>query len=305
MKNILRSIAIVSMCFLTVACETLPKEKKDPPPETKPAASSTRLESVIDHTKDSVEDIKESAAVIVSEAETTEDAVSSVVEQIPDPIKPTIREAVDSLQDIKVKAKSIEESAIDIEKEVETLNKLHKQVDELEDKIIKLESAVAQAQASALEKLYGYITTFWVIGFILIAGGAAVALFLNKTYGSTLTLVGLLMIGFASASQYYMQEIALVGAIILLIGFLSAIAMVVWSSINSKRNGVAIREIVEMIEILKETMTDSEKERIFGEKGLATNIQSDLTKEIVATIKERNGFKKLQEARQANTTPNP
>ena len=35
---------------------------------------------------------------------------------------------------------------------------------------------------------------FWVIGFLLIAGGATVAFFLNKGYGASLGLIGLLMI---------------------------------------------------------------------------------------------------------------
>jgi uncharacterized membrane protein len=140
---------------------------------------------------------------------------------------------------------------------------------------------------------------FWVIGFLLIAGGAAVAFFLNKTYGASLAFIGLLMIGFASASQYYMEEIALVGAILLVLGFLTAIGMIAWSTINAKRNGTAVREIVEMIQILKETMTPDEQERIFGVNGVAAQVQSDLTKEIIAKIKEQNGFKKLEEARKA------
>ena len=91
----------------------------------------------------------------------------------------------------------------------------------------------------------------------------------------------------------------MVGAVLLILGFLTALWMVIWSSINSKRNTTAIREVVEMIQILKETMTEDEQERIFGQNGVASNVQSDLTKEIVAKIREQNGFKKLEEARKA------
>ena len=94
-----------------------------------------------------------------------------------------------------------------------------------------------------------------------------------------------------------MEEIALVGAILLVIGFLSSIVMIVWSTVNSKRNATAIREIVEMIQILKETMTDDEQQKIFGVDGVASKVQSDLTKEIIAKIKEQNGFKKLEETK--------
>ena len=156
-----------------------------------------------------------------------------------------------------------------------------------------------QTRAKAMEKLYGYISMFWVIGFLLIAGGAAVAFFLNKTYGGSLALIGLLMLGFASASQYYMEQIAFVGAILLVVGFLVAIGMVVWSTIHSKRSATAVREIVEMIQILKESMTADEQNRIFGVNGVASQVQSEITMQIIAKVKEQNGFKKLEEAKKA------
>ena len=92
-----------------------------------------------------------------------------------------------------------------------------------------------------------------------------------------------------------MDEIAMVGAVLLIGAFICSVGMIAWSTINSKRNSIAIREIVEMIEILKETMTEDEQKRIFGADGIAANLQSDLTKEIVHKIKEKNGFKKLEE----------
>ena len=107
------------------------------------------------------------------------------------------------------------------------------------------------------------------------------------------------MLGFASASQYYMEQIAFVGAILLVVGFLTAIGMVVWSAIYSKRNATAVREIVEMIQILKESMTPDEQNRIFGVNGVASQVQSEITMQIIAKVKEQNGFKKLEEAKKA------
>jgi len=293
MKRLLTSLILISM----VGCKTVPE-----PVAVKPAASSTRLESVIDHTQDSVSDIIRDSDAIVAKSESVKGAVDTAVmsPDVPEVVKPPLRQSAETMVDVKNLATSIKESATEIEKETETLRQLHVQVDKLEDQIISLQSAMAQTQAQALEKLYGYITMFWVIGFILIVAGAAVAFFVNKGYGASLGLIGILMIGFASASQYYMQEIAMVGAIIVVLGFLIAVGMIVWSAINSKRNSTAIKEIVEMVEILKETMTDSEKDRIFGEEGIAQRIQSDFTKEVIAKIKERNGFKSLKEIREGN-----
>ena len=107
------------------------------------------------------------------------------------------------------------------------------------------------------------------------------------------------MLGFASASHRYLDEIAMAGAVLLIAGFVIAVGMIVWSTINSKRNSIAVKEIVEMMQILKETMTDDERNRIFGPDGVASKVQSDLTKEIIAKVKEKNGFKRLEEIRNA------
>lgn len=244
-------------------------------------ASSASLNSVVDHTTESIKDIKRDASDILTETKTARSAKTNPLDKI------------DS------KATNIIESADDLNLEIQKLKKLTVEVDTLEKSLSNLEILMEQTRAKAMEKLYGYISMFWVIGFLLIAGGAAVAFFLNKTYGGSLALIGLLMLGFASASQYYMEQIAFVGAILLVVGFLTAIGMVVWSTIHSKRSATAVREIVEMIQILKESMTADEQNRIFGVNGIASQVQSEITMQIIAKVKEQNGFKKLEEAKKA------
>ena len=288
------------------SCKTVPTIE----PST--GASSAAITSIVDHTSDSVTIIKRDAGRILLETQSIREIYN--IESVKDgaPMEDGAKDlggietdrASQFLDRIDSKATNIIESADSIGKEVEKLQSLTAEVNKLEKSLTNLQVALDQTKAKALEKLYGYISMFWVIGFLLIAGGAAVAFFLNKGYGASLGLIGLLMIGFASAAQYYMEEIARVGAILLIIGFLSAIGMIAWSTINSKRNATAIREIVEMIQILKETMTDSEKERIFGQNGVASTVQSDLTKEIITKIREQNGFKKLEAARVAARTAN-
>ena len=291
--------------FAVTACKTAPVVT----PST--GASSAALSSVIDHAQDSIGDIKRDAGQILQETATVRQGLAlqapapsnRSVTPSPAPKAMEVNAAADALTKIDSKANNIIEAADDLQRETDKLNKLTAEVNQLEKSLTSLQVMLDETKVRAMEKLYGYISMFWVIGFLLIAGGAAVAFFLNKTYGGSLAFIGLLMIGFASASQYYMEEIALVGAILLVLGFLSAIAMIVWSTVNSKRNATAIREIVEMIQILKETMTDDEQQRIFGPEGVAAQVQSDLTKEIIAKIKEQNGFKKLEEARKALRTP--
>jgi hypothetical protein len=271
MKSICNLIAGTLLAINITACTTTPTV------EPSNGSSSTTLNSIVDHTNDSIDAIKKDAL------------------DIKKTVKGIVADDNSASNRIDIKADNIIESAAAISKETDTLKDRTSEVSKLETSLSNLRIAMDGAKVAAMERLYGYITMFWVIGFVLIAAGAAVAFFLNKGYGGALVLLGALMLGFASASQRYMDEIAMVGAVLLIGAFVCAVGMIAWSTINSKRNSIAIREIVEMIEILKETMTEDEQKRIFGADGIAANLQSDLTKEIVAKIKEKNGFKKLEE----------
>ena len=279
---------MLSRCFAVVlgatAILTLNGCKTIPNVEPSTGASSAALNSVIDHSNDHIANIKRDAEEIKTDAKGVMLAKNNSPEQM--------------VERIDANADNIIESANAITKETQKLKKLTAEVTKLEKSLTNLQIATEEARLAALERLYGYITLFWVLGFILIAAGAAVAFFLNKSYGGMLALIGALMLGFASASHRYLDQIAMVGAVLLVLGFIAAVAMIVWSTVNSKRNSIAIKEIVEMIQILKETMTDDEKKRIFGPEGWVSHIQSDLTKQIVAKIKEKNGFTRLEQMRE-------
>lgn len=304
----MKSLRIFTLAVTLLA--TLHGCKTAPRIEPSTGASSTAITSVVDHTTDAVAIIKRDAQRILADTKSVRETydIKPIPEALDESVDGAAPTTVDSnkasqfLDRIDSKAQNILEAADGIARETQKLQTLTAEVTKLEKSLNSLKIALEETRARALEKLYGYISMFWVIGFILIAAGAGVAFFLNKAYGASLGLIGLLMIGFASAAHYYMQEIAMIGAIILVVGFLTAVGMIVWSTINSKRNATAIREIVEMIQILMETMTDSKKERIFGENGIASTVQSDLTKEIISKIREQNGFKKLEEARKVFRT---
>jgi hypothetical protein len=302
-------IVLFTILGVLASCKTVPTVV-EPKPST--GTSSVTLNSVVDHTEDSVESIKNDAMGIKKDTRIVREALSIgvITESLSRDSSPTEAPkpsdvAVDTLAKIDAKAENISQSAEEIRRETERLKTLSEEVETLERSLTSLRLMLEETRVKAMEKLYSYISMFWVIGFVLIAAGAAVAFFLNKTYGGSLAMLGVLMLGFASASQYYMEEIALVGAILLIVGFVASIAMIVWSTIKSKRNSTAIHEVVEMIEILKETMTDSEKERIFGTDGLASKVQSDLTMQIIAKIKERNGFRKLSQVSPSDSSSQP
>jgi hypothetical protein len=284
--------ALVLCLCLLASCRGLPKQEPAPIPlAEKPAASSTSLQSVLDHSNASVGSIEQDAAEIKEAATSARASVQVVLPAVPEAQRPALESVREDMHKVEAKAENISDEAGKLRLETAKLSELVQKVDQLEDKLIQLESAVEAGRAAALEKLYGYITMFWVIGFILLAAGAAVALFLNKGYGGSMALLGVMMLGFAAASHYYMEEIAKVGAVLVVVGFAGGAGLIARTILTGSRKEAAVKEIVEMIEILKESMTDDEKARIFGPDGLASKVQSDLTKEIVAKIKERNGLR--------------
>ena len=198
---------------------------------------------------------------------------------------------------VNAHANQILDSATRIEAETVNLQNTTALVASIEKQVAELTNAENITRQHSLETLYKYITLFWVIGFIVLAGGAVIAFMVNKTMGFSICVVGAIMLGFASASQYYLEEIAMGGGALLILMVVTGIGMVGWSLFKAKNNATAIHEIVEMMEILKEDMTDSERSRIFGIDGLATKVQSDLTKEIIQRIRDKNGFARLAEVR--------
>lgn len=258
----------------------------------------TVLMSVSSHVKTTNTGVIEDATAIAKSAK----IIKSGIDQIgSDGNRSAYNNVRDALSDIENRADQIVDGSKRIAEESARLDKTLSDIANIEKRILQLKNELEDARKNALQKLYTYITMFWVIGFIVITGGAIVSFLVNKTMGFTLIMVGALMIGFASASHYYLQEIAMIGGFIIIGTMLFGVGLLVWSMVNAKKTSTAVKEIVEMIEILKESMLDSEKERIFGEDGLASKVQSDITKEIIAKIKERNGFKRLQELRTAAT----
>ena len=255
---------------------------------------------------DAAQDIKRDASSIIEDAQVIKQEAAQADAHIDkaysDPAtSPKAKEdlgvAIDSIAEIKNHSDQVIEAGGRIEAETTKMEIVSTRIQDLEARVSELENIEKEGRAAAMQKLYGYITLFWVIGFILIAGGVAFAFFANKRLGLLAMFTGGLMLAFASASQYYLKEVALVGGILLGGMVLMGVGILLWGMYQSNRSATAMREIIEMIEILKETMTDGERERIFGENGVASHVQSDFTKELIAKIKEKNGFKKLEQAR--------
>lgn len=312
MRHRPRVYARVRACVYALACAlailvVLPLASCKAAPKIDPnrGETSVRLETVSENIEATATEIKSDAEVIVAEASVAKQNIERIYDTAPEGEREPLTAALNSVQEIDARADNIISESSKIQRDADTLKAVESQVKELETEVIKYKSATSQAQAQALEKLYEYINIFWIIGFAAIIGGAALAFFANKGFGGTISLIGVIMIGFASASQYYLQEIAFTGAVILIGSFLVGLIMIGWSAVRGKNQDQAIKEIVELIEILKETMTDDEKERIFGRYGLASRVQSELTTKIINKVREKNGFLRLKEIKDSRVDAEP
>ena len=127
----------------------------------------------------------------------------------------------------------------------------------------------------------------------MLIGGAFITFWVNGKLGGIVLAIGVLTVGFAAASQYYLEEIATIGLVVLIVGFVAAAGVIGWMLIEGRNDKKAIAEIVELIEETKDHLTLEERKEIFGRDGFASRMTSDLTKKIVAQVKIKNGFKNL------------
>ena len=127
----------------------------------------------------------------------------------------------------------------------------------------------------------------------MLIGGAFLTFWVSGKLGGVVLGIGVLTVGFAAASQYYLEEIAIVGLVVLIVGFFATLGVVGWMLIDGRNDKEAMKEIVGLIEAMKEHLTLEERQEVFGSDGIASRMTSDLTKEIIAKVKIKNGFKKI------------
>ena len=100
----------------------------------------------------------------------------------------------------------------------------------------------------------------------------------------------MLTVGFASASQYYLEEIATIGLIVLVVGFFAALGVVAWMLLDGKNDKKAVKEIVQLVEAMKNRLSSEERKEIFGPEGVASKLTDTKTKTIISQIKIKNNW---------------
>ena len=89
-----------------------------------------------------------------------------------------------------------------------------------------------------------------------------------------------------------MEEIAQVGLYVLIAGFLLTMGIIAYMLLNGKNTEKATLEIVQLVEAMKERLTDEERKEIFGQDGIASRLTSPVTKNLISRIKIKNGWHK-------------
>jgi len=282
-KGLFKMIKLSTIaCMIAVAGCATPEKRHAPIASEK--SSLTMISSMAEHMERENQDISRDAISIQKDIASADKDLDSIYDMIPDAGQETLDIAIDKIWEAEQNAKQISDSATRLQEEIDKLEVVTTQVKDVEQRLTELQSAEAETRAKAMEKLYGYITLFFALGFLVVTAGAVVAFFVNKSLGFIMMLVGGIMIGFAAASQYYLQQIALVGGILLGILVASGLVFMILSMIKGKKTEDTLDEVIQIIKVLMETMEPGEKDRIFGKNGIAENAKSDLTKKVLAQI---------------------
>ena len=294
-------ILFTAMLMTTNGCEMLQEVSNESPANT----SSTVVDSVREQ-KEQTDEITNASEVIGNDLETIDDQADSILNDIalvPENknynIDPTLESIEDSAEAIKETVDDAQKEQVRIDESLEDLEQANNrvsaaigQIEELEELVKEYEQSDREVRKEALENLHNSITLFFTIGFAMIIGGAFIAFWVNRKLGAVLLGVGLLTVGFASASQYYMEEIAQVGLYVLIGGFLITMGIIAYMLLSGRNNEKATLEIVQLVEAMKERLNDKERKEIFGQDGIASRLTSPITKNLIAKIKIKNGWHK-------------
>jgi hypothetical protein len=279
-------------------CEALEKINQTPT-----STSNTVVDSVREQ-REQTEEITDASEAIQSELESIDEKANSILNDIalvPEDrnynIDPTLDSIENAAEVIKEHVDGAEKEQVRIEEALEDLEGANArvsaaigQIENLEDLVQEYEQSDREVRKEALENLHSFITLFFVIGFGMLIGGAFLALWVSGKLGGAILAIGVLTVGFASASQYYLEEIATIGLIVLIVGFFAALGIVGWMLIDGKNDKQAVKEIVQLVEGMKDRLSTEERKEVFGPNGIASKLTHDNTKKIISQIKIKNGW---------------
>jgi len=289
----MKIISLLFISMLMIGCVSVDKNKI--------GVISSDLQNSVQEQIEQTEEIKNATELIQGQLGDIDLYADSILDEIalmpPEEINDGIDSIEDSAESIKETVDEAQKENVRIDESLEDLEAANVISSSLLYKIEQLEQAVEaykesdrEVRREALENLHSYITLFFVIGFATIMIGTFLTFWVNKKLGGVVLAIGVITVGFAAASQYYLQEIAIVGLVVLILGFVVTLGVIIWLLLDGKNDKVAMKEIVSLVEAMKHHLTEEERKEIFGPSGLASRMTSDLTKKVIAQVKIKNGL---------------
>tara|TARA_Y100000310_G_scaffold133273_1_gene132178 strand:+ start:582 stop:1517 length:936 start_codon:yes stop_codon:yes gene_type:complete len=308
MKNLIMTAIFT---FVLTGCEAFEQWEMN-----KPENTSTTVVDSLREQKEQTEEIDGASSAIGEDLNTIDgqanailDDVAIITEERNYNIDPRVDSIEDSAESIKEQVDEAQKENIRIEEALEDLESANARVaaavgeiEQLEDLVKEYEQSDREIRKEAIEAMHENITLFFTLGFGMLVAGAFIAFWVNGRLGAVLLAVGVITVGFATASQYYMEEIATAGLYVMVGGFILTMIVIAFMLLNGKHNEKALNEIVELIEEMKEHLSEYERKEIFGRDGFASRMQSQMTKKIISQVKIKNGFKNLSRTKKTKKT---
>jgi hypothetical protein len=170
------------------------------------------------------------------------------------------------------------------------------------DKNKKLESQLEEIRKEALNNIYKYLSWLFGLGMMTIIGGGITAFFMSKKLGIVTISIGSLMLGFAAAGTYYMKWIAVFGISSIALAIIATMAFLIYGASKKRESEEILKEnnktlyestkdIVTLVEAIKQDMTPEKRIAFFGEgkkPGYADIIETRETRSVVDEIRGKN-----------------
>lgn len=298
----MNKLLVVLTSILLVGCDSTPKSvhSVDHP--------SIQMVDTVREQIEQAEEIEKSSGQIGSHLENIDREAEEILwrtAEIPDEDMSSQTSEVESrAESIRDSVKEAHKEQVRIEEALEDLKSANDRaaaaigkIEGLEDLVAEYEKTDREVRQQAIQNMRGFVSLAFAIGFVMLVGGVFVALKVDTRLGGAVAAVGILAVGFAAASQYYLEEIAIIGLVALVVGFIIVTLLLANSLVKGKGYEEAIREVVELIEEIKDHMSQSNldgmRKEIFGPNGYAIRFTNPITKKIIAEVKAKNHFEKL------------
>lgn len=286
MKNMMTQVAALLSCgilMMGAKCTSTPKiEKPNTPVAITVYENVEKVGQATENISEDTEQIKQSAVAITESATIIKDSTDD----------PKISEEASK---IVVESNKVENAVISVQKETESIKQeiVADKTQPLLDQIEKLENTNSDWKkkyddlvAASTAEIQKIVRIFWMVGFAMIVAGMIVAYF-HRIIGGMILCAGFVSVGLAAANQYYYQEIATVGLVVFIIGFLASAGSVGYLIFRSKKTEEAVADNVKLLEDIKTEVPEEVKKRIFGDDGIASKVQKPSTQKIVKEIRSK------------------